>query len=123
MIPAPGDKITAIDGEVHRGVVDEGGNGLAPGYFRWHTGDRNSPAPGRPWAMRAYREDTEGLSWIRGWHEEGSEELSALLAAHKLAASSFAFVTVGIAVTCSSPPGMAKRYEPTRNPAFDFDPR
>lgn len=121
MLPQQGDKITAIDGEVHRGVVDEGGNGLAPGYFRWHTGDRNSPAPGRPWAMRAYREDTEGLDWIRGWHEEGSDELNALLAAHKLAASlrDSAFVTVGVGVMTMSGPAYFAR-EP--NPAFDFDP-
>lgn len=122
MLPAQGDKITAIDGEVHRGVVDEGGNGLAPGYFRWHTGDRNSPAPGRPWAMRAYREDTEGLDWIRGWHEEGSDELNALLAAHKLAASARTFpFDAFAAITVSS--SLQRTYQPLPNPAFDFDPR
>lgn len=82
MTPARGDRITAIDGRVFQAVVDKGGDGLAPGYFRWHPlGDGSN-------LNRAYREDTEGLSWIRGWHEEGSEELNALLAANKLQASS-----------------------------------
>lgn len=87
MLPAPGDKITTIDGETHRGVVDEGGNGLAPGYFRWHIWN-DSAFDGRPnLAIRAFREDTEGLSWIRGWHPDHSDEVRALLAANKLQAS------------------------------------
>ena len=123
MLPAPGDKITTIDGEVHRGVVDGSGDGLEPGYFRWHTW--TDLGEDRPWAMRAYREDTEGLSWIRGWHEEGSEELNALLAANKLQASAPSALTFSatVVMTMSGTGRMAKRYEPTRNPAFDFDPR
>jgi hypothetical protein len=82
VLPSQGDRITAIDDRVYCGVVDKGDDGLAPGYFRWHPfGDGSG-------TNRAYREDTEGLSWIRGWHGDGSEELNALLAANKLQASS-----------------------------------
>ena len=80
--------------------------------------------------MRAYREDTEGLDWIRGWHEEGSEELNALLAAHKLAASAssgtfmkFDLATATVALRGKSFPvigGAAVGLPATPSPADQF---
>jgi len=114
MLPRQGDKITAIDGKVYRAIVGHGGHGLASGYFRWHPASKRS-------STRAYREDTEGLDWIRGWHEEGSNELNALLAAHKLAASAQTFpFDAFAAITVSS--SLQRTYQPLPNPAFDFDP-
>lgn len=82
-LPRPGDLITAIDGRVLRGIAGPAGDGLVPGYFRWNS-VRDSHLESR----RAFREDTEGLSWIRGWHDEDSDEVRALLAADKLWQSS-----------------------------------
>jgi hypothetical protein len=75
-----GSEITVIDDNAPIFVVFEefftSPHGAAPDYFRWRYTDGG---PGG-----ASRLENEGVTWIRGWPAPDSEELSALLAAHRL---------------------------------------
>jgi hypothetical protein len=94
MRPAPGDEITAIDNsQVLRGVVGADQDNVVAGYFRWYPRDFASNFGG---GFRVYREDTEGLSWIRGWHHEESDDVQALLAANRLDASAMGYTGASI---------------------------
>lgn len=86
----PGDKITVIDfGVVRRATIDSEPIELVNGAVdaSWtapiidlpDTWQRDTHAIGS--VDLTYR---EGIDWIRGWYEEGSPELVALLAAHAL---------------------------------------
>lgn len=75
MSVAAGDKITAwFDGILTCGTV--WAVSFNDGLLGW------SPIDGS--RRRNVRLDEEGVTWIRGWHVEGSEEIQALRAAKKL---------------------------------------
>jgi hypothetical protein len=78
---SPGDKITihvrrAMESGTFRATIEKflGCNAQNTSCYRWHT----------DWTDGEVFTDDEGTKWIRGWHEDNSTEVLALLAAAAL---------------------------------------
>lgn len=84
-----GDEITTFlpDGELaHARVVAVRpliGTSPFPG-FAWQLARLLDPRSHARTSTAHYRFDREGIDWIAGWHELGSMDLDAFLAARKL---------------------------------------